>query len=105
MCLIAQFKDLFAAILWHGEIVCNGFPAATDEVKLLIRPIAVDRPSGLAFQDSSDSDTSSESDIAEITDIRQMREIISRMDDDDDGGDHDKCDSICSFKIILIFAA
>ena len=44
----------------------------------------------MKFPESSDTDTSSESDIAEITDISEMREIISRMDDDDDG-DHDKC--------------
>lgn len=38
-----------------------------------------------------DSDTSSESDTEQIADINQMREIIARMDDDNDGVDQDKC--------------
>ena len=50
--------------------------------------------SGPCLPESSDSDTSSESDIAEITDLREMREIISRMDEDDDGADHDKYGSL-----------
>ena len=63
--------------------------AAGGEVKVLIRPLATEQlnGTGLGFPDSSDSDTSS--DVAEISDINEMREIISRMDDDDDG-DHDK---------------
>lgn len=36
------------------------------------------------------SDTSSESDVEQMNDIQEMREMISRMDDDDDGGDQDK---------------
>lgn len=63
-------------------------------MKVLLRPWVVEQSSELAFQDSTESDTSSESDIAEITDIREMRDIISRMDDEDDGGDHDKYDSL-----------
>lgn len=65
--------------------------AANGEVKVLIRPLTVEQPDGLRLQEPSDSDTSSESDTEEITDIREMREIISRMDNDDDG-DHDKYD-------------
>ena len=70
------------------------FAAANDDVKVLLRPWVIEQSNELAFQDSTESDTSSESDIAEITDIREMRDIISRMDDEDDGGDHDKCDSL-----------
>lgn len=66
--------------------------AANGEVKVLIRPLIVEQSNGMRLQEPSDSDTSSESDIEEITDICDMREIISRMDDDDDG-DHDKYDS------------
>ncbi|KAL0048917.1 hypothetical protein WJX82_002315 [Trebouxia sp. C0006] len=65
------------------------FVTANGEVKVLIRPLIVEQSNGMRLQEPSDSDTSSESDIEEITDICDMREIISRMDDDDDG-DHDK---------------
>lgn len=64
--------------------------AANGEVRVIIRPLVTQQLSEIDFPDSSESDTSSESDVAEITNISEMREIISRMDDDDDG-DHDKC--------------
>ena len=45
---------------------------------------------GISQQDPSHSDTSSESDIEEITDLREMRDMISRMDEDDDDAAADK---------------
>ena len=65
--------------------------AASGEVKVFIRPLMAEQLNSATFADLSDSDTSSESDVAEITGINEMREIISRMDDDDEGGERDRC--------------
>ena len=56
----------------------------------------------LAVPEEPDSDTSSESDTEQISDIREMREIIARMDDDDDGGDHDKWVPNCSLTVCIV---
>lgn len=63
--------------------------AASGEVKVVLRPLVTEQVDVVSLPASTDSDTSSESDVAEITDINEMREIISRMDDEDDG-DHEK---------------
>ena len=55
-----------------------------------------------APEEAPDSDTSSESDTEQISDIREMRDIIARMDDDDDGGDQDKY-AACTTQPSFIF--
>ena len=64
--------------------------AGSGEVKLVLKVIDPSHLNGISQQHASDSDTSSESDIEEITDLREMRDIISRMNDDDDDAAADK---------------
>ena len=84
--ILVKSFSIFAYVCHFSLCICA---AASGEVKVVIRPLVVEQVNGVSLPASSDSDTSSESDTAEITDINEMREIISRMDDDDDG-DHEK---------------